>query len=293
MNFILYIFYASGAMRGVLTKPNGVLISRGTRTRDEPGDNGVNCGLKDRLIGSPDSFDFVIFPVFFATVLGQGNIAWTRSRTGSPAPARHTAPEDRASDAPGSRRASRCRSRSRRGRSGFGTASGAGVIQVGGTGGRKWSTVDEGTNESVTRKIAPGGGSLEIRVVAEESVGKPTNSVTRRFVMPWWMTRTGVDRYGGPWTAVEHGVNGMFGKTSTRGAGGDGHIQCPQGTRLCILGGPTDGAEATATVTIDGREEGTLSEDGRTAVGDKVSAGVLPEPRRDLPRSHGPGDRNR
>ena len=72
------------------------------------------------------------------------------------------------------------------------------------------------------------------------------------------------------WTA-NTGVNGMFAKTSHVGEqAATFHIQVPTGDRLCILGGPTTGAEATATVTFNGVEEGTLTEDGTTPAGDKV-----------------------
>ena len=268
-NFIAGIFYAAGAMRGVLIKPNGDLTTRNLNA-GRAGGNGVTLRVEDRRIGSPDSFDFAIFAVWFDDPCSEEEscvdtipnrfplllLDYTAPTielstppdfaTGPSVPVSFSVEDDR-----------------------FGSGVGGWKLQQRRFGRDKWMTVADGTSESVTRKITPGGGHWEIRVVAEDKRGNTRISGTRRFVMPWDDTAGAVD-YAGTWTA-NTGVNGMFAKTSHVGEqAATFHIQVPTGDRLCILGGPTTGAEATATVTFNGVEEGTLSEDGTTPAGDKV-----------------------
>ncbi|MEX0984897.1 MAG: hypothetical protein WD096_07580 [Actinomycetota bacterium] len=281
-DYLVGVFYAAGRMRGVLLRANGDLVDR-SLAAGRAGGSGVTVEVLERKIGSPDSFDFVIFSVWAGDPCSNRRPCvdsipneYPLLRMDYTAPEiRFPAPEPRASSLTHPISFSIKDDR-------YGTGVGGWEIQVRRWGRTRWATIDEGTKSSATRRIAPGGGSWEVRIVAEDRRGNSAVSQIRRFVMPWDDADPAVS-YGGSWVA-NVGVVDMFAETSHVGQDGATYsITVPTGDRLCVLGGPTTGPDATAAVTIEGVAAGDLLESGGTLVGAAVFCTI------DLPAS-GPAE---
>jgi hypothetical protein len=269
-NYFVLVFYASGRMRGVLLHGNGDLVTRNLTATRGAG-NRVSVTVSRLGLARPDSYDFGIFSVYLQQPCTNNDpcvdsipnrypllrmdytaptVKWTQTpvspATGLTETVGFTVTDDE-----------------------FGTGVAGWVLQKRRWGTEQWIEVAEGTTKNVTKTFAPGGGSWEIRVVAEDRRGNAAPSGKKHFAMPW-DDADGQIVYGNVWTA-DTSVTGMFAETSHVGTqGATLNLTMLTGSQLCILGGPSSGPDATAAVTIDDVDVGTFTETGATAVGGQV-----------------------
>jgi hypothetical protein len=264
-NYVVIVFYQAGSMRGVLYHVSGDLISR-RLDAGRVGDRGVAVSVKSALLGSPKSFDFAVFSVWFAKPCTDDDPCvdaipnrYPLLRMDYSAPfIQFRAPTRLASEP-------RHPMSFKVGDDPYGIGLAGWKIQVRRLGTATWVAAAEGTIAgSVTRLIQPGGGVWEVRIIAADRRGNATVSRTHEFAMPWDDADPSTT-YGGTWTA-DTGADAYFAETSHAGAlGATYQITVPSGNRLCVGGGPTSGPDATATVSIGGNVVGTLTETTSTS----------------------------
>lgn len=132
-----------------------------------------------------------------------------------------------------------------------------------GQGGGSWTTAATGHSTVVTQQVTGAEGEITaLRVVAVDKQGNKRTSSIKRIVVPW-DDRNGSFQYST--IPTTDAPSGAFRSTTSAMAMTDTvSITVPAGSDVCVLGGPTTGPDATATLSY-GSTSVTLTETAGTS----------------------------
>jgi hypothetical protein len=276
-NFYAVVFFKHGKMRGLLFKGNGDRIA-GTLAASRVGRRSVQVKVPLAKIGNPKSYDFAVFSAYFATPCRDAHPCIDSIPNRFPL-IRHdlTGPTFRWTPIPPtystdltSHLAFPVSFAVKDDKYGSGVKEWTLQRQEVGT--ATWVVVKVGTKLSPTVKVAglEEGKSYDLRVVVRDNQGNVTKGSVKRTSVPDDDANTFFE-YSSSWTSTG-GVSGAFlGTTHTAGLDETVSFVVESGQELCILGGPTAAAEATAHLVVGGGPPVVLTEETDTAARTKLA----------------------
>jgi hypothetical protein len=276
-NFYAIVFFRRGGMRSWLFKGNGDRIA-GTLSASRVSRRAVQVTVPLAKIGNPKSYDFAAFSAFFATPcrskapcidsipnrfplirhdLTGPKFTWnpipptysTDVTANLAFPVGFTVKDDR-----------------------YGSGVKDWTLQREEVGTATWVTVKVGTKLAATPKVTgvEQGKTYDLRVIVRDHQGNKTISTVERTSVPYDDGNTFFE-YSASWTSAS-GVSGAFlGTTHAAGLDETVGFVVESGQELCILGGPTAAAEATAHLVVGGGPPVFLTEETNTAARTKLA----------------------
>jgi hypothetical protein len=283
VDFIAFILYAAGKMRGVLLRGNGNLVTRSLAAK-RVSSKAVQVTVPFSKIGKPKSFDFAVFSFFVGSPCSENKPCVDSIPNRFPLLRQDlTAPTVKWRSVPTYSTESGTALSFDVAFSVIDDPHGSGVgrwtLQRRAVGSSTWQDVKSGTDKKPSVTVTGDEGTTyQLRVLAQDKQGNKRFSTIQRTTIPY-DDANGLFDYQDAWTAVT-GQAGAFRQTLHAG----GHdfelsFSVPAGKQLCLLGGTSEG-DASASVTVNGDPKGSWTENtgtgSRAVVGCKNVAALGP-----------------